>query len=324
MYRYHDAFKSIVQRYTHISIITHINPDPDTIGTALGLAHILKRYGKSVEVVNASKDLPYGVDFLQGYHTIKNQMHYDNALIIACDCGDIQQFGFDVAGREMVNIDHHFVNKNFGTLNIVNPDAVSASQTLFELFEGSEDFVIDKIAATAFYAALLSDTKNFTTNNVTSATFAWVQKLLDYGVNHTEVSFNLNRRNSLASMRLMALALGSLRLHLDARVATMVITQANCEATGASLLDIHPILHLSDTLATTLIGVTIIEYNNLYKVSLRSKFAYHNVALVAVAFGGGGHKSAAAFRVDKQNITLEQLIQDIIAKLKQLLQGEEA
>ncbi|KIM09604.1 MAG: hypothetical protein KU38_08610 [Sulfurovum sp. FS08-3] len=324
MYRYHDAFKSIVQRYTHISIITHINPDPDTIGTALGLAHILKRYGKSVEVVNASKDLPYGVDFLQGYHTIKNQMHYDNALIIACDCGDIQQFGFDVAGREMVNIDHHFVNKNFGTLNIVNPDAVSASQTLFELFEGSEDFVIDKIAATAFYAALLSDTKNFTTNNVTSATFAWVQKLLDYGANHTEVSFNLNRRNSLASMRLMALALSSLRLHLDATVATMVITQANCEATGASLLDIHPILHLSDTLATTLIGVTIIEHNSLYKVSLRSKFAYHNVALVAAAFGGGGHKSAAAFRVDKQNITLEQLIQDIIAKLKQLLQGEEA
>ncbi len=324
MYRYHDAFKLMVQRHTHISIVTHINPDPDTIGTALGLAHILKRYGKSVEVVNASKDLPYRVDFLQGYHAIKNQMHYGNALIIACDCGDVQQCGFDVAGRELVNIDHHFVNKNFGTLNIVNPDAVSASQTLFELFEGSEDFVIDKIAATAFYAALLSDTKNFTTNNVTSATFAWVQKLLDYGVDHAHVSQNLNRRNSLASVRLMALALNSLRLHLDATVATMVITQASCEAAGASLLDTHPISHLSDTLATTLIGVTIIEHNNLYKVSLRSKFAYHNVALIAAAFGGGGHKSAAGFRVDSQSVAVEQLIEDIITKLKKVLQGEEA
>ncbi len=324
MHRYHDAFKLIVQRYTHISIITHINPDPDTIGTALGLAHILKRYGKSVEVVNASKDLPYRVDFLQGYSTIKNQMHYDNALIIACDCGDIQQFGFDVTGREMVNIDHHFVNKNFGTLNIVNSDAVSASQTLFELFEGSEDFVIDTIAATAFYAALLSDTKNFTTNNVTSATFGWVQKLLDCGVDHAQVSQNLNRRNSLSSMRITALALNSLRLHLDAQVATMVITQEDIEATGATLLDTNPVSHLSDTMATTLVGVTIVELKSFYKVSLRSKFAYHNVALVAAFFGGGGHKSAAGFRVDKQNVTLDQLIQDIITKLKQLLQGEEA
>ncbi|MBN2825534.1 MAG: bifunctional oligoribonuclease/PAP phosphatase NrnA [Campylobacterales bacterium] len=324
MHRDHDAFKKRVDSHTHISIITHINPDPDTIGTALGVAHILKKYGKSVEVVNASKNLPYMVDFLEGYNKIKSQMQYDNALIIACDCGDTQQFGFDVKGREIINIDHHFINSHFGVLNIVNPTAVSASQSAFELFEGSHDFKIDQASATAFYTALLSDTKNFTTNNVTPATFELSHKLLSYGVEHLKVSQNLNRRNSLASMRIMAVALNSLELHLDAKVATMIITQQDIEATGATLIDMKDISQLSDSMATTLIGITIVELDKLYKVSLRSKYPKHDVATVAASFGGGGHKSAAGFRIDKENVILEQLIKDIIVQFEQLLQGEQA
>jgi len=319
MHKQHDTFKSLVDNYLDITIITHINPDPDTIGTALGVAHILKKYGKRVEVVNASKNQPYFVDFLEGYTKIKSSIGYKHSLIIACDCGDMQQFGLDVGAREIINIDHHFVNSHFGVLNIVNPTAVSASQSAFELFEGSGDFAMDSVSATAFYTALLSDTKNFTTNNVSSETFKIVNKLLDYGVNHLEVSQNLNRRQSLASMRILGVALSSLELHLDARVGLMVISQEDLDATGATLIDMQSISQMSDSMATTLIGIFIVEWEGIYKVSLRSKYNHHDVSQIAAAFGGGGYKSAAGFRMPKEQISRELLLENILAEIKKVL-----
>ncbi|MEA2028477.1 MAG: bifunctional oligoribonuclease/PAP phosphatase NrnA [Campylobacterota bacterium] len=319
MHKQLDAFKSLVDNYSHITIITHINPDPDTIGTALGVAHLLKKYGKSVEVVNASKNQPYFVDFLEGYAKIKSSIGYKHSLIIACDCGDMQQFGLDVGEREIINIDHHFVNSHFGVINIVNPTAVSASQSAFELFEGSQDFAMDSISATAFYTALLSDSKNFTTNNVTPETFKFANNLLEYGVDHLEVSQNLNRRQSLASMRILGVALSSLELHLDARIGSMYISQEDIDATGATLIDMQSISQMSDSMATTLIGVFIVEWEGVYKVSLRSKYSYHDVSQIAAAFGGGGHKSAAGFRMPKEKISHKLLLEKILVEIKEML-----
>jgi phosphoesterase RecJ-like protein len=323
MHRYHDAFVNLVDKYTHISVLTHLNPDPDTLGTALGVAHILRHYGKSVEVVSASKALPYHIDFLDGYGRIKREMSYRDSLIIACDCGDSQQIEFDINHRDVINIDHHFSNSHFGTLNIVNPHAISASQSAFELFEGSSVFSMDKISATAFYTALLSDSKNFTTNNVTVRSFEIAGKLLGYGVDHQEVSQNLNRRNSLASIRILARALESFELHLDAQLSSMVVSYEDVQSTGATLIDMQDILLFSDVVATTLIGVVIVELEESYKVSLRSRYPKHDVSALAALFGGGGHKSAAGFRMAKEKMPTQALLQSILAQVKRLLKGEE-
>jgi len=322
MHKAHDAFKSLVEEYSHISIITHINPDADTIGTALGVAGVLKKYGKKVEVVNVSKELPKRVDFLEGYAKIKPKIGYKDSLLIACDCGDIGQLGLDVEGKVLVNIDHHVSNSNFGTLNIVNPTAVSASQTVFELFRGSSDFVMDKQSATALYTALLSDTKNFTTNNVTQESFEVVNGLLEYGVEHTEVSQNLNRRNSLASLRITALALSSFALHLNAQVGVIVVRQEDIETSGATLMDMQELSHYSDSLATTVMGVMIVELEEVYKVSLRSKHSCYDVSKIAMSLGGGGHKSAAGCKVSKTRYTQEELLEELLKKLEPLLEGE--
>lgn len=322
MHREHDAFKQLVDSHAYISIYTHINPDPDTIGTALGMARVLKEYGKRVEVISDSAHLPYHVDFLEGYGRIKKEPSYEHSLIIACDCGDSKQIAFDLNSREVVNIDHHFSNSYFGTLNIVNPTAVSASQSAFELLDGSPDFKIDKISATALYTALLSDTKNFTTNNVTAQSFEVAHKLLGYGVDHQAVSQNLNRRNSLASIRILAHALQSFTLHHNAQIGSMVVDYDAIESTGATLIDMQDILIFSDIMATTLIGVVIVELEEYYKVSLRSRHTHHDVSLIATSFGGGGHKSAAGFRKQRHSISKEELLQIIMTQVKKLLKGE--
>ena len=59
-----DEVKKLCSKYSHITIVTHINPDADTIGTGLGIYNLLKNDKcKKVEIVNTSDSLPKYLDF---------------------------------------------------------------------------------------------------------------------------------------------------------------------------------------------------------------------------------------------------------------------
>jgi len=304
-----DEFKVLIDNYTHITVITHINPDPDTIATGLGVYEILKNYGKRVEIVNLSNDIPNNLDFLKNYSKIKNKIDYHNSLIISCDCGDYKRLGFDVKSREIINIDHHFSNTNYGVLNIVDGDAVSASEVAYQFLKNK--FQITTDIAECFYTALVSDTKNFTTNNITKKTFDITSEFISLGVNPAKVSQNLNQRVSLASLRLRALALKSLALHLNATVCSMVVTKDDILVSGAKSTDLNHLSTYTTSLSTVDIGILISEINNLSKVSLRSKNI--DVSLIANSFGGGGHKNASGFTLDYRDS--KELLDEIIQKI---------
>jgi len=60
--------KEKIEAYESITILTHLNPDPDTLGTGLGIYVLLKAHtSKHVEIVNASESLPRHLDFLPFY-----------------------------------------------------------------------------------------------------------------------------------------------------------------------------------------------------------------------------------------------------------------
>jgi len=71
--------KELIDRYEYITILTHINPDSDTIGTGLGIYSLLKQNtNKRVEIVNVSKDLPNYLDFLRYFDKFKKKMDFAN------------------------------------------------------------------------------------------------------------------------------------------------------------------------------------------------------------------------------------------------------
>ncbi len=303
-------FKTLIDNYTHITVITHINPDPDTIATGLGVYEILKNYGKKVEIVNLSNDIPNNLDFLKNYSKIKNKINYDRSLIISCDCGDYSRLGFEVKEREIINIDHHFSNTNYGVLNILDGDAVSASQVAYQFLK--DEFKITTDIAECFYTALVSDTQNFTTNNISKNTFDIASEFISLGINPAKVSQNLNQRVSLASLRLRALALKSLTLHLNATVCSMVVAKEDILVSGAKTTDLNRLSIYTTSLSTVEIGILISEINNLSKVSLRSKSI--DVSLIANSFGGGGHKNASGFTLDYRDS--QELLDEIIKKIE--------
>jgi len=291
-------FKKLLEKYDNISIITHQNPDADTLGTALGLYTLLKNLGKQVEVCNIERKMPKYLEFLPHFAKIKSQIDFDNSLIIACDSGSIDLLGFDLSLREIVNIDHHKSNTNYGTLNVVDALCASASMVAYEFLK--HDFKITKDMATCFYVALVTDTQNFVTLNVNEDVFRVATELIALGVDLKHINMNLTQRKSLSSFRVLSKTLDTLELYDNAQLASMVVSHNTLEKTGATLHDTLGLIDYALALATVKIAILIIEFKDYLKVSFRSDAA--DVSSLAVHFGGGGHHMASGFTSNKLNI----------------------
>jgi len=307
------SIKKMIDDAESISILSHINPDADALGTALGIYAILSEDKcKKVEVVNASTPLPIYLDFLPYYKKIKSHMNYKNSLIISCDCGSIDRLGFDLVGREILNIDHHQSNTEYGTINVVMSKYASSSQVAFELLK--KFYYVNKDAATCFYTALLSDTRYFTTQTVNEKVFALAKSLVELGVKADEIACHLTQRRSLSSLRILERALNSLSLVSDAKIAILIITQEDIEATGAIMSDMDGIVDYAKSLVTVEIAILAIELEDEIRISLRSKKI--DISEVAHAFGGGGHRVAAGFTLKKAE--LQESIDTILERINTL------
>jgi len=304
-----QELKAIIDRYRTVTVLSHINPDADAIGTSLGIYALLKAYGKQVEIANYSIDLPQHLDFLPNFSKIKHKIDYANSLIIACDCGSIDRLGFDLNGREIINIDHHQTNQNYGTLNLVDPLLTASSHVAYNALE--ETFPVTAEVATCFYTALLSDTRYFTTSNVDEEVFAFAVELMAHGAEHKKVAFNLTQRRSLASLRMLGKVLDTVTLHRDATVASMKAEQDMFTATGAKMSDIEGIVDYARSLVTVEIGILLVQQESHIKVSLRSKS--RDISSLASCFGGGGHRNACGFTIESGNI--EEILDKILKKI---------
>ena len=305
--------KELIDSYSRVTILSHLRPDGDTIGTALGIYAILKKYKKSVEVVNGDRDIPIYLDFLPNFSKIKSKIDFDDSLVICCDGGSTELFGFDLSGRDILNIDHHKSNKNYGLVNIVNTNCASASQVAFEVFQ--EEFTLDRDSATCFYTGLVSDTQYFRTNSTTKEVFDVSSAMIAYDIDISEVAYNLNQRKSLSSLRILGSTLDSLELYYNGQISTMVITRENIKKAGAKYSDFLGIVDYGISLATVKLSILFIELDGVVRVSLRSKKDI-DILTLATYYGGGGHKNASGFEMKIDNIDI--FLKKLISKIKEM------
>jgi phosphoesterase RecJ-like protein len=309
----YELVKEKIKSAETITIVSHLNPDADALGTILGIYALLKQdKDKKVEVVNASSVLPIYLNFLPNFKKIKHHMDYKNSLIIACDCGSIDRLGFNLEGRDIINIDHHQSNTGYGNINIVLPQYASSSQVSFKLFK--ELYPINVDAATCFYTALLSDTRYFTTSSVNEEVFSVAKELVALGVKADEVASNFTQRRPLSSLRILERALRSLFLTNEGKIAVLMVSKEDIKASGATIPDMEGVADYAKSLVTVEIALFAMEINEGIRISLRSKKV--DVSKVAMAFGGGGHKVAAGFTLKQYG--LQESINRILLKINNL------
>jgi len=126
----------MIQSAKRIMIISHINPDGDTLGSLLGLGlGLLKVENK--EVVMVSPDgMPPRYRFLPGSELVLDRYKEKADLAIAVDCGSIKQMGtmskYFAAVKNSIQIDHHDFGDSFGKHLLVDTEAAAVGEIIFE------------------------------------------------------------------------------------------------------------------------------------------------------------------------------------------------
>lgn len=314
-----EQFDSIIKNSKNILLVSHINPDGDTLGSMCGLYSLIKdNYKKKCDMLVVS-DVPVTYKFLPYSDEIKFIDEYDfsreydvvvNLDVAALDrCADAKIL-FNKA-KNTVNIDHHETNPNYAGINIVKPEASATAEVLVELAI-STGWKISTETAICLYTGIMTDTGCFRFSNTTQKTMEFAGKLISYGVNPSEIYQKCYESNSKDLVLFQSYCVNKAEFLNDDKIAYTIVYKKDLEKfhnNGEDFTD--GLTEKLRAIKTTEIAFVVKELNSTTsKISVRSKTK--DIAQVCSAFGGGGHKLAAgavikAAPVKAVNLVLEEI-----------------
>ncbi|MCC7307242.1 MAG: bifunctional oligoribonuclease/PAP phosphatase NrnA [Acidobacteria bacterium] len=317
----------LIENKQRFGITTHIKPDGDGVGSSLGLCWLLKSLGKSAEVIvhgeipPAYHSLP-GADEIQHVEAVGKT--YDAIFVI--ECSDLERPG--IAGLEdqfTVNIDHHATSEHFGTINWIDSTASAVGEMIYNLCKAIGGRVTKEIAE-CVYMALVTDTGSFHFSNTTERTLKVASELVKAGVKPAVVSEAVYNNYPWSRIELMRQVLGTVRRDETGRIAFLRQTLKMRESAGAVDGDNNGFVNIPLSARDILAAVYMREVGpNEYRASLRSKGDI-NVAKVAEAFGGGGHRNAAGLKVegdwDEKEAELVAAVREAVERAEAVAAGD--
>jgi phosphoesterase RecJ-like protein len=317
---------TVIDRLTEsqaIFLSTHINPDGDAIGSLIALGLGLQQHGKHIYLYNASP-IPAVYRFLPGVQLVQQVLPessaWDTAVVL--DCGTLDRIGVAVdfvrGLPQVINIDHHVTNTNFGQYRLVDSTACSSAEIVYRLLKKMA-ITIDAAIATSIYTGILTDTGSFRFANTNSAAYTICSEMVQAGVDPYTVAQHVYGTYSLGRIKLLNMALDSIEISANGKLSLMTLTQDMFRETDTNPEDVDGMINYAKRIEDVKVAALIMENENgavqkRYHVSLRSDGTV-DVAEIAASFGGGGHFSAAGFGVESSLKTLKKTINSIAEKL---------
>lgn len=301
-----------------VTLVCHVNPDGDALGSTLGLLHVLRAAGRDAAasfpnpfiIAPHYRELP-GLDLL----TPPGEVPSEPEVMVTFDCGSLDRLG-DLepnakAARELVVIDHHISNTRYGSINVIDPDAAASGWIALQLVDGL-GLPLNRDAAVCLYAALVCDTGRFQYDTTTPAVFDMARRLTEFDVPVATLSRSLFEEHRFAYLRLLGDALHNAELVREQRFVWTAVTQEMLERHGVEMEEIEGLIDiLRRTSEAEVTCVLKEEADGTIRVSLRS-LGDVDVRRVAEAHGGGGHRYAAGF---SSELDLETCVARIRAAL---------
>lgn len=310
---WHEATEAI-QNAKSVLVVTHVSPDGDAIGSALGLTNALRAMGKEVTVADDDGVPPFLRWLPQASTVVTGLSSGDWDVMISTDASDEERTGKvgeygRANSKTVINLDHHITNTGFGDIHLVVPTAVSAAEVVFDWWEFiGVDWSSDSAIPTL--TGMVTDTIGFRTNSVTVRTLEIAQALMSYGASLTEITGRVLDVKSWDEMNLWKRVFPT--IELEGEVITATIRIADFEAVGGAdeVSDGGLVGFLNQT-RDAMIAVLFKEQDDgTVKLSFRAKPGY-NVSDIALSLGGGGHKLASG-------ATVEGTLEEVRAKVMPL------
>jgi len=285
----------------------HVLPDADAIGSMLGLAEVLMALGKEVYLYNRDP-VPEQLRFLPAASTVHSTLprgvNFDATFVT------------DTAGRALlprhfpsgnvtgpvVILDHHVAHDGFGDVVLRDEQACATAVVVMRLATALGVEPLPRSASAPLYTALVADTGGFRYPGTTAETLRTAADLLDTGIDPWQVASNVFEGWSVARMRLLGLTINAIQTEYDGKLAVVCVPLATFAEAGATDEMAEGLVEYGRMLKGVEIAAMLwerraradeyCEGSTLTRLSLRSA-GRADVAKVALALGGGGHRVSA-------------------------------
>ncbi len=297
-----DRAASVLSSAPDVALACHVNPDPDALGSMLGLALHLRQMGKSVVCSwgNQPTEHPRWLEALHGRDLIVDAKAFPKAppVMVALDTASPDRLGMlaapAAAAGETIVLDHHRTNPGFGTIVVIDPGASSTAELVFRLIELMGGGVSDESAA-CLYAGIVTDTGRFQYEAATPETLRVAASLREHAFDHARLAQALFEDNSLGYLRALSLALHRVVHDADANLVWTYLTQSDLETAGTTMPETDDLIDVIRSAREADVACVLKQQRDgRFKASLRSRGAT-DVGAVAASFGGGGHRLAAGY-----------------------------
>lgn len=307
---------NIIKNSKKILLLSHVNPDGDTLGSMCALySMILNRFKVKVDMSVVS-NVPMNYKFLPNIN--KAERYFDQSLVydlvITLDVASIERtrdakIFFDKA-KVTVNFDHHKTNPKFAQYNIIKPEASSCGEVLYDYFK-ENGWVITKDAAECLYVAIMTDTGNFRFENTTSSALRAAAELIDIGACPNVLYKNCYETKTKNFVMFQNYCVDKAVFSEDNKIVYTTVYKKDLEKFSAGDDYTDGIAETLRAIDTTEVSFVLKEVDNkITKVSMRSK--HIDVAKICEKFQGGGHTYAAGCTI-KSNISdaVEKIMKEI-------------
>lgn len=281
----------------------HRGPDLDSVAAVAAMSIVLKKLDKKVEIF--SKDaIPESYKFIREVEDTKvieleniNLKKYD--YWIALDFNTWDQGGTSFTPDiKIINIDHHPFFGLVSFMSIIDTEASSTCEILFQIFEdwGIE---IDQRLATVLLAGISYDTNYFQQKNVSAQTHYVAAKLMNLGADNNYISYNVKRSNEIGTLKLWGEFNKRLKVDKKYKFAWTAIPY---EIYKKHVISVSSTAEYSNMIVRTVVdtnfGITMAEKEpTVLNMSIRSRIPGFDVSVISKELGGNGHKDASGASV---------------------------
>lgn len=301
-----DAFDRHTREHRRYLLTTHVGPDGDGLGSALGLHALLAARGTESTLVIVDPLPPKFQFLLEGFPegTLRSFPQevgeedlagYDALILL--DCGHFGRLGplADAVDLEMLGtvcIDHHISEGEAADLTVLDDRACATASLIHRLYR-HWDVKLEAPAARALYVSFLTETGSFRFSNTTPEVHRLVADLMDLGVAPHEVYGAIYETRPRSALGLVGYGLANLETEADGKVVYTSLDRSAFERYQAISEDADGLVNQILALDTAEVAVLLYEKApGTVKISFRAKNDA-DVQKAAAAMGGGGHKKAA-------------------------------
>ncbi|MBR3816466.1 MAG: DHH family phosphoesterase [Clostridia bacterium] len=281
-----------LRKADNILILTHANPDGDTLGSGFALLRALLKAGKKARLINNDE-----INKKFSYLWEGTECHdFKEEFIVSVDVAEKKLLGDGVCAqygdRVNLSIDHHGISRLFAENTFCESESASCCELIYFVIK-EMGIAIDPQTASCIYTGMSTDTGCFRYSNVTPRTHRLAAELIEAGADHSRINVRMFETKTMNNIMLERMCLDSLRSYADGKIALIAVTKAMLNECGTDKSALDAIKPITRQIEGVEIGITVKqEEGDKVGVSIRSSESY-DAAKICANFGGGGHARAA-------------------------------